>query len=111
MTEHTPTPWNAASAYSSAVGVPIVNQRGQRVANTALPGMPAEWDEMKKRAVVDAALICRAVNNHHALVDLVQTLLDNDPSEPVADNGMTVLDAWRERAGRVLAQTTGQGTT
>jgi hypothetical protein len=36
------------------------------------------------------------------LRDLVQTLLDNDPNEPIADNGMTVLDGWRERARQVL---------
>ena len=64
MIEHTPTPWNAAAAYSSVVGVPIVNQKCQRVGNTALPGMPKEWDDMKQRAVADAALIVAAVNNH-----------------------------------------------
>jgi hypothetical protein len=39
------------------------------------------------------------------LQDLVKTLLENDPSYPIADNGMTVLDGWRERARRVLALT------
>lgn len=38
------------------------------------------------------------------LRDLVQTLLDEDPNEPIADNGMTVLDGWRERARRALTQ-------
>lgn len=33
---------------------------------------------------------------------LVQILLDNDPAEPIADNGMTVLDGWRERARHAL---------
>ena len=37
------------------------------------------------------------------LQDLVKTLIENDPSEPIADNGMTVLDGWRDRAKRVLA--------
>lgn len=36
------------------------------------------------------------------LADLVQALLDNDPVEPIADNGMTVLDGWRERARSAL---------
>ncbi len=43
MTEHTPTPWNCASAYSSICGVPIVGQDGKRIGNTALPQMPKEW--------------------------------------------------------------------
>lgn len=37
------------------------------------------------------------------LRELIKVLLDNDPSEPIADNGMTVLDGWRERARRVLS--------
>jgi hypothetical protein len=68
MTEHTPTPWNAASKYSSVVGVPIVNQQGKRIGNTALPGMPPEWDHLKRQAEIDAAFIVKAVNNHEALV-------------------------------------------
>lgn len=50
---------------------------------------------------IDAQL--KAENNHAALVDLVQTLIDNDPDAPIADNGMTVLDGWRDRAKRILA--------
>lgn len=69
MTEHTPTPWNAASKYSSVVGVPIVNQQGKRVGNTALPDMPPEWDHLKRQAEIDAAFICEAVNNHARLTD------------------------------------------
>jgi len=38
------------------------------------------------------------------LVDLVQTLIDNDPSEPISDAGHTVLDGWRARAKVVLAR-------
>jgi len=37
------------------------------------------------------------------LRDLVKTLIENDPAEPVADNGATVLDVWRDRAKGVLA--------
>jgi hypothetical protein len=33
---------------------------------------------------------------------LVQCLLDSDPSEPVADSGETVLDAWRKEARAAL---------
>lgn len=36
------------------------------------------------------------------LRDLVKTLIENDPNEPVADNGATVLDVWRDQAKRVL---------
>lgn len=50
---------------------------------------------------IDAQL--KGETNRAALADLVQTLIDNDPYVPVADNGMTVLDAWRERAKVVLA--------
>lgn len=74
MSEHTPTPWNAASKYSSVVGVPIVNQQGKRIGNTALPNMPPEWDEMKRQAEVDAAFICMAVNSHEALLARVVAL-------------------------------------
>lgn len=41
------------------------------------------------------------------LRDLVKTLIENDPDAPIADNGMTVLDGWRERATRVLADVGG----
>lgn len=64
---HTPTPWSAASRYSSVVGVPIVNQQGKRVGNTALPDMPPEWDHMKRQAEIDAAFICEAVNSYDRL--------------------------------------------
>jgi hypothetical protein len=50
---------------------------------------------------IDAQL--NATDNQAALVNLVQTLIDNDPDAPIADNGMTVLDGWREQARRVLA--------
>ncbi len=71
--KHTPLPWNCAHAYSSVVGVPIINQKGHRVGNTALPDLPPEWAEMKERAVADAKLIVHSVNS---LPDLVKALED-----------------------------------
>lgn len=38
---------------------------------------------------------------------LIKTLLDNDPDEPIADNGMTVLDGWRDCARALLNRTKG----
>ena len=35
---------------------------------------------------------------------LVQTLLDEDPNETIADNGSTVLCAWRYDARRALEE-------
>jgi hypothetical protein len=35
---------------------------------------------------------------------LVGILLDNDPNEQIADNGMTVLDSWRAMAAEVLSE-------
>lgn len=35
---------------------------------------------------------------------LVECLLDNEPDEPIADNGMTVLDGWRIEARRALGR-------
>lgn len=71
---HTELPWMAASAYSSVCGVPIVNQQGRRIANTALPDMPKEWDELKQQAVIDAAFIVTAVNTYPAVAELVKAL-------------------------------------
>ncbi len=51
----------------------------------------------------DAALIVKAVNSHDCLVDLVRTLIQNDPAEPIADNGMVVIDKWRDDARKFLA--------
>lgn len=36
------------------------------------------------------------------LRELVQCLLDNDPNEPAADGGVTVLQVWRQDALRAL---------
>lgn len=45
-----------------------------------------------------------AQDDNKLLRDLVQTLLDNDPEDMIADNGMRVMDGWRERARRILAK-------
>ncbi len=76
MTDHTPTPWNCASRYSSVVGVPIVNQQGRRIGNTALPDMPPEWDRMKRLAEIDAAFICTAVNAYAVMVKALEVERD-----------------------------------
>ena len=59
-------------------------------------------DAMRERAIAleDECYELRIQNSQ--LRRLVETMLDNDPSEPIADNGMTVLDGWREDARRVL---------
>lgn len=67
----------AAAAYSSIVGVPLVTSEGRRVANTALPDMPKEWDAHKKQAVIDAAFIAHAWNCHDDLVKALGTALDH----------------------------------
>lgn len=73
MADHTPTPWIAATKFSSVVGVPIVGASGQHIANTSLPGLPEEWpDHRKRRAEANAAVIVKAVNNHDALVKALQ---------------------------------------
>ena len=56
-----------------------------------------EINEELARAAIEAMPI-------RELVDLVQTLIDNDPSEPISDAGHTVLDGWRARAKVVLAR-------
>jgi hypothetical protein len=66
----------AASKYSSVAGVPIVNQQGKRIANTALPNMPAEWADLKRQAEIDAAFIVKAVNNHERIVAELKRLFD-----------------------------------
>jgi hypothetical protein len=43
------------------------------------------------------------------LHDLVKTLVENDPDEPIADNGATVLDLWRDQAKRILSSVSGSG--
>jgi len=72
MTEkHSPLPWIAASKFSSVVGVPIVNQTGQHVANTSMPGLPEEWpDHRKQRAEANAALIVQCVNGSERIASM-----------------------------------------
>lgn len=55
------------------------------------------WEYWHQRAI-------KLDRENHKLRALVQTLIDNDPDEPIADNGMTVLDGWREQARRALSQ-------
>jgi hypothetical protein len=103
--EHTPTPWNAASAYSSICGVPIVSQTGGRVGNTALPDMPKEWDELKQRAVADAALIVKAVNNHEALVETLKAA--REQIETLSEDGFRPATKLLEEIDRVLTSVGG----
>lgn len=53
--------------------------------------------------LVPLAVLNEQILQFDRLQDLVKTLIENDPTEPVADNGATVLDVWRERAKRVLS--------
>lgn len=39
------------------------------------------------------------------LRNLVRTLIDNDPDEPISDAGHTVIDLWRHEARAALAET------
>ncbi len=87
MSKHAPTPWNCATAYSSVFGVPIIAQSGQRVGNTALPDLPKELDEMKRRAVADAEFICLAVNSHEVLVKaLERAMIDLNAAKIVIES-------------------------
>lgn len=105
-TQHTPTPWNCASRYSSVVGVPIINKHGKRVGNTALPDMPPEWDHMKRQAEIDAAYICTAVNSHAALLaenEKLRKALEEIVAEIQANAGGTQ-GAIRKHARAALAK-------
>lgn len=99
--KHTELPWMAASAYSSVVGVPIVNREGHRIANTAIPDMPKEWDYLKKQAVTDAAFICTAVNTYPVVTELVKALEACQASlalmiEPKAIKSSSVMGAFTQ---------------
>ena len=83
--EHTPTPWIAASKYSSVAGVPIVTQQGGRIGNTAMPGMPSEWDHLKLQAEIDAAFIVKAVNNYAAMVAELKRMFELYGHQATAD--------------------------
>lgn len=53
--------------------------------------------------LVPLTVLHETIQHIDRLEDLVKTLIENDPAAPIADNGMTVLGGWRERAKRVLA--------
>ena len=52
--------------------------------------------EARRRRLEDVS--CSQQTHISHLHDHIRVLIDNDPSEPIADNGMTVFDGWRERA-------------
>ena len=75
-----------------------VEQRGEFGGRYRAVSEPFKGDYLDQaRAAIEAMPI-------RELVDLVQTLIDNDPSEPISDAGHTVLDGWRARAKVVLAR-------
>lgn len=75
MSEHSPLPWIAAAKFSSVVGVPIVGQMGEAIANTSIPGLPEEWpDHRKRRSEANAAFIVHAVNNHDDMVEALNQI-------------------------------------
>lgn len=50
----------------------------------------------------NVALMERAADEIKRLRDLVQTLIENDPDEPISDGGHVVLDLWRHEARQAL---------
>lgn len=52
-------------------------------------------ERMQKKRAASARMI-------DDLQYLTRIMLDNDPNEQIADNGMTVLDSWRDMAAKVL---------
>lgn len=56
----------------------------------------------KETMVADGMCPLCLANENRRLRELVQTLLDNDPDELIADNGATVLDGWRSEARFLL---------
>jgi hypothetical protein len=77
-------------------------------------GMSDILEEMRKAAELRGdtyssmeiwGLLGRGVAEIERLRDLVRCLIENDPDEPIADNGMTVLDQWRKDARRTLEGT------
>lgn len=52
--------------------------------------------EGRRRRLEDVS--CSQQTHISHLHDHIRALIDEDPSEPIADNGMTVLDGWCERA-------------
>lgn len=39
----------------------------------------------------------------HKITGKVEKVIQNDPAEPIADNGMVVIDKWRDDARKFLA--------
>ena len=70
------------------------------------------WERDKAREERDAAerrseahwrpRLEAATDQISRLTKLVQVLIDNDPDEPIADSGETVLDLWRHNARAAL---------
>jgi len=48
--------------------------------------------------------IVRAAQYLHEFKRLIEIILDDDLSEPVADSGETVLDAWKVDARKLLGR-------
>lgn len=92
MSDHTPAPWNCATAYSSVVGVPIIARNGKRIGNTALPDMPKEWDSLKEEAVANAAFICRAVNSYEPMRKALEAIAGG--SFPSASD-LAISGSWK----------------
>lgn len=67
------------------------------IANFAFSECQGLWDHMESEKKAILARVAR-------LEGLVQTLLDEDPNETIADNGSTVLCAWRYDARRALEE-------
>lgn len=108
MSDHTPTPWFLSGVRFRMNGgewqsINRYDDSKKQDENIACVG----YDPRTGVGFADAAFIVKAVNSYDSLIDLVQTLIDNDPDQPIADNGMTVLDGWRDRAKRVLTQSIG----
>ena len=56
------------------------------------------------RQIAEERILVNALRAENGrLRELVKVLLDNDPAEPIADNGGTVLDGWRHDARRLLS--------
>lgn len=67
--------------------------------------IPCQHELTQRETAVSADGMCPLclANENLRLRELVQVLLDNDPDEPIADNGMTVLDGWRSDARLALS--------
>lgn len=74
-------------------------------ADQILAGESLAHHDAAIRAIIEAERAAmREAAEIAELRELVRCLLDNDPSEPIADNGMTVLDQWRKDARTALKE-------